>query len=289
MEKRTYFKTEKISETVTRITGIARELMYLVVGTEKAALIDTGVGIGDLKDCVENLTDKPVIVLLTHGHTDHALGASEFQEVYMGLADLNVYKEHSQMSFRKEILKLSMGDQIEMINDEDFVLPKSIDFKPLNTGDVFHLGGITLEIYECKGHAQGSVVILLKEERTLILGDACNPNTVLFLEGSSPVEAYKGELEQLNKSIKDCYDKVYISHDSGDSSKELIHTVIAVCEDIMEGESDDIPINFLGYDTYYAKDVTPLGERADGRVGNIMYDKNRVFVSKKLTGIREIH
>ena len=35
--------------------------MYLVEGTEKAALIDTGSGIGSLKACVEQLTDKPVL------------------------------------------------------------------------------------------------------------------------------------------------------------------------------------------------------------------------------------
>ena len=49
--------------------------MYLVEGTEKAALIDTGYGVGNLKGYIKTLTEKPLIVLITHGHLDHVAGA----------------------------------------------------------------------------------------------------------------------------------------------------------------------------------------------------------------------
>ena len=45
--------------------------MFLLIGDEKAMLIDTGVGIGDLKGFVRTLTDKPLIVCYTHNHVDH--------------------------------------------------------------------------------------------------------------------------------------------------------------------------------------------------------------------------
>lgn len=41
-------------------------------------LLDTGTG--SMKSCVQELTDKPFIVLLSHGHVDHAMGAPEFDE-----------------------------------------------------------------------------------------------------------------------------------------------------------------------------------------------------------------
>lgn len=44
---------------------------FLIEGPEKALLIDTGQGVGDLRSCVEMLTDKPVTVVLTHNHADH--------------------------------------------------------------------------------------------------------------------------------------------------------------------------------------------------------------------------
>ena len=86
------FKTEKVSDRVTRIFGICTELMYLVEGEDRAALIDTGSGFGSLKQTVEKLTDKPVIVLLTHGHVDHAMGAGEFETVYMNHNDDDIFK-----------------------------------------------------------------------------------------------------------------------------------------------------------------------------------------------------
>ena len=94
------FRTERISTRVTRIFGFNTELMYLVEGNERAALLDTGSGFGSLRGCVEALTDKPVIVLLTHGHTDHALGAAEFDEVYISPLDEAVYSVHSVMDYR---------------------------------------------------------------------------------------------------------------------------------------------------------------------------------------------
>ena len=70
------FRTEKVSENITRIFGISGELWYLVEGTQKAALLDTGSGIGRMKPLIDSLTDKPLLILLTHGHVDHAMGAT---------------------------------------------------------------------------------------------------------------------------------------------------------------------------------------------------------------------
>ena len=56
-------------------------LSYLVLGSEKAALVDTGTGIGDIRRAVEELTDLPVVVVLTHEHYDHVAGAWRFEEI----------------------------------------------------------------------------------------------------------------------------------------------------------------------------------------------------------------
>ena len=53
--------------------------VFLFVGTERALLLDTGTGVGDIRGLVEDLTDKPVTELNSHGHPDHAMGAPEFE------------------------------------------------------------------------------------------------------------------------------------------------------------------------------------------------------------------
>src|SRR6476620_12676349 len=55
----------------------------LVIGQQKAALIDTGCGIGNLRKAVEEVTDKPVIVINTHTHCDHLGSNTQFAEIAM--------------------------------------------------------------------------------------------------------------------------------------------------------------------------------------------------------------
>ena len=75
------FRVEEINPCLVRITDVADTHFYLIRGDRKAALLDTGVGCGDLRSLVERLTDKPLIVLITHGHIDHAMGAGQFENV----------------------------------------------------------------------------------------------------------------------------------------------------------------------------------------------------------------
>jgi len=73
--KNKFFSSEVIGKGITRITGAGKELMYLIEGNSKAALVDTGIGVGNIKEYVESLTNQPIIVLLTHAHIDHSAGA----------------------------------------------------------------------------------------------------------------------------------------------------------------------------------------------------------------------
>lgn len=270
------FKSEKISNSVTRIFGITGELMYLVEGARSAALIDTGCGVGSLKTYVESLTDKPYIILLTHGHVDHAMGAPEFQvPVYMNVADNIVCEENNKMEVRKGYL--AGNGKLECITQEDYIPLRQGEYLSLKQGDIFELGDITLEIYECPGHTPGSIVILLREERTLLLGDACNTFTFIFDEHATSVSQYRKLLKNLKEQTEVKFDRVYLSHGDGDAPKEILNNVILVCEDVMKGISDEVPFQFLNYQAFIAKEVEPIRmQRKDGGIGNIVYSKEKI-------------
>ena len=57
--------------------------MYLLEGAERALLIDTGWGSGTLRAYVERLTDRPVEVVITHGHLDHSGSCGEWESAMM--------------------------------------------------------------------------------------------------------------------------------------------------------------------------------------------------------------
>lgn len=136
---------------------------------------------------------------------------------------------------------------------------------------------MSLEIYEVPGHTPGSVAVLIREERTLLLGDACNPFTFLFEDKSLSVEEYREVLLRLNHLTKGCYDKVYLSHGYYEASKDMIESVIAVCDDILNGTVDNVPMKFMGMDAYIAKAVREDKSRVDGGLANVIYNKDKIY------------
>ncbi len=268
------FRTEKVSPRVTRIFAFNTELMYLVEGEKRAALLDTGSGFGSLKACVDELTDKPVTVLLTHGHTDHALGAAEFDDVWMSSLDEAAYACHSNMDFRQN--SGAMWPEFHELTAEQII--PAIPFesmKELEPGAVFDLGGVTVECLACPGHTPGSMVFLIREEQMLLLGDACNYMTFLFDEFSSPVPEYKMALQNLKTKVEGRYNRVLLSHGDGEGVPDMMERVIRVCDDVLKGQSDEAPFEFLGTRAVMAKAVGPDRNRLDGGFGNIVYNKKK--------------
>lgn len=271
------FTHEKISPTTTRIHAPGMELMYLVEGAHTAALIDTGSGIGYLRAYVERLTDKPLIVLLTHGHVDHAMGAGPFERVYMSPLDEGVYLEHSKLAVRKDYAM--SNNKTAKISDTDFTEPLPFTaFRPLHPGNCFDLGGVSVQVLEGRGHTPGSVTLLIPELQVLILGDACNDFTFLFLPESSPVSEYRQMLIRLNQRTRGTYSRVLVSHGRGEGACNMIDEVIAVCDQILIGNSDAIPFKgFGGIDALIAKTVNIKAFcREDGRAGNVVYNPKKL-------------
>jgi glyoxylase-like metal-dependent hydrolase (beta-lactamase superfamily II) len=268
------FRAEKLTSRVTRIFAPCTELMYLVEGDKRAALLDSGTGIGSLKSFVATLTDKPVTVLCTHGHIDHAMGAPEFDDVYLNKDDDYIYTRHATRKMKEGALDMYKP---EGVNEADFIPEAPIGiFNNLKGGDSFPLSGETIEIYDCSGHTRGSVVMLLVKERALLLGDACNYFTFMFDDYSTTITEYEEALKKLAALLEGKFDTVYLSHGDGNGHKEMIEDVIAVCEDIKSGNTDDVPFSFMGVTACIAKAMGPDMKRSDGGRGNIVYNKNRI-------------
>lgn len=272
-----YYKAEKINEHMTAIRSMTGEIMYLVEGEEKAVLIDTCLGVGHLREFVENLTEKQITVLLTHGHVDHALGAPEFKEVYMNPADNKVYESMSPLEERIGYIKANLGGQLPEFAEDDYVQPAPADFKELKDGQIFELGGVHIEVYALPGHTHGTMVMLVPEEKALILGDACNNATFLFDENSLSVHEYKENLIRVKEKLEGRYDTTYLCHHVMTASKDMLAHVIEVCDEILEGKADDIPFEFMGHHAFVAKRANERFERVDGGEGNIVYDKEKLI------------
>ena len=262
---------------MTAIRSLTGEIMYLIEGEEKAVLVDTCLGVGHLRKFMETLTEKPITVILTHGHVDHALGAPEFDEVYMNPADNAIYEAMSPLEERKGYIQANLGGKLPDFAEDDYVQPTPADFKVLKDGQVFDLGGIHAEVYALPGHTRGTMVVLVPEEKILILGDACNNATFLFDENSLSVEEYRENLLHVQQRLAGRFNETCLCHHVIKASADMILSVIEVCDEVMAGKADDVPFNFMGREAFVAKKANERFERLDGGEGNIIYSKNKIW------------
>ncbi|MDD3361429.1 MAG: MBL fold metallo-hydrolase [Hespellia sp.] len=272
------FTAEKINENLTCIRLKSGELLYLLEGKEKCALIDCGYGAGHLGEYVKTLTEKPVTVLLTHGHIDHAMAAPEFETVYMNKKDISFYQKQCSVEERMGYAHAGLGPAADELKLDDYT-PAEPDkeFFDLEDGMMFDFAPFHIEAHEFPGHTPGSMVFLIPEMRILILGDACNNATFMFDEMCLPLNEYKKILVVVKDKLEGKYDRVLISHHVMDADVDIMEQMIEVCDETLAGKADDLPFEFMGMKAFIAKKCNERFEREDGKFANIIYNKNKLF------------
>lgn len=275
------FTRQRITEHIYRIRSTPDVCMYLAEGSERAALLDTGNGVGDLKGYVEGiLNGKPYDVILTHGHVDHASGAEQFGDnVYMNSLDYELSLKHCSIEHRKNSFahwrEMFPGTMPEFA-EEDFVKVRQRPYLPLEDGQRFFLGDLTLEAIHVPGHTQGMTMILIEEERVILFGDGCGVGVLLLEEETSTVSGYLESLKRL-KTQEKRYDKVLRQHGNCSSPCSVLDDNIEVCEKILDGTADAVPDTFEGRFCLLAMAVDPkTRKRLDGKEGNIRYMPDKV-------------
>lgn len=273
-----YFTSENVADQMTAIRTFSGEYLYLIEGDTRAILVDTGIGAGSLRDCIQMLTPKPVTVVLTHGHADHALGVSEFERVYLNHSDLPLYRRQCREEERLGYLKTTLGKRFTELPPSDFVpLDPEKTFYELRDETHFNLGGLHVRAIAFPGHTAGSMALLVEEPGLLILGDACNSFTFLFDNDSSSVEAYRASLTAIQERLRGRFDRVFLSHGSPETDSGIMNNVLAVCNDILADTADDAPYCFRGLNACAAKAFDSRLVRRDGKVGNVVYSKEKIW------------
>lgn len=92
-DRRTQLEVTWIKPGFWRIDDYFTATCYLIEGRDKALLIDTGMGEGDLLDTVKKLTRLPVEVAITHPHRDHMFRIDRFEKVYLHKNDVEKIRE----------------------------------------------------------------------------------------------------------------------------------------------------------------------------------------------------
>jgi glyoxylase-like metal-dependent hydrolase (beta-lactamase superfamily II) len=173
--------------------------MYLVVGQERAALIDSGMGVGDLRAVVGELTALPCIVLNTHSHWDHVGGNRAFaaSAIHAGEADLlTAEPELSWLlpSFRTAEARAVLPASFD---PETYHIAPKPATQILKDNDLICLGGRGLRVLHTPGHSPGHVAFWDETNRVLFTGDTVLPDAVYACFEDSDLMAFEDSVKRL--------------------------------------------------------------------------------------------
>ncbi len=170
-----------VIETVDNTT------MYIIEGDDKALLIDTGTNCKDLDKIVKKITSKPLMVVITHIHVDHAGNIFDFDTIYY----------HKDDEILIDRLRACYSGQVRYVKD----------------GDIFDLGGKKIEVKHMPGHTPGSIVLLDYQTGNCYSGDAFGSGQVWCqLWPFSSMKTYEASCRSMLKIMDNGITKIYCGH-----------------------------------------------------------------------------
>lgn len=207
------------------------EYMYLLEGDEKALLIDTGYGTGNLRRFVETLTNKQIVVANTHFHPDHAAGNAEFESVYMS--------KGAALDAPSVLLPGSVPFDLTALPFQDY------ERIYVGDGDAIELGNRIVEVIDTKpAHCNSSLFFLDRGHRMLFCGDELESAQVLMFDNSKNPEAAYGVKERLLnmransvriKELADEYDYLLPNHNGTPIAKGYAEDYTGLVDAIFSG------------------------------------------------------
>jgi len=215
-----WFDRRRIDDDITllwepHVVPLMRCNIWHVRGRDRDLVIDTGLGVMSLVDAMDDLLDKPVSAVATHGHPDHIGSHHEFDDVLAHHAEA-AELEHPALTtldpiaawgtefvddLRRSgdlppdplfVTALPVGYQLDSFSQAPATITKLVD-----EGDVVDLGDRYFEVLHLPGHSPGSIGLWEAATGTLFSGDAVYDGQLLDDLPGSDVMAYSTTMRRL--------------------------------------------------------------------------------------------
>lgn len=180
---------------------------FLIVGTERALLLDTGAAPCDLPDLISTVTALPVTVVHTHGDGDHTENDDQFPQIYAHPNENPII-----LRFRPQLTSTLL---------------------PVREGHRFELGGRTLEVIDAPGHTPGSICLLDRANGILFSGDSLGYGPVFLFGDHRDIHTYRKTLDKLDALTG--YDTIYPCHNTCPVTRAVIGELKAAVDGTLDG------------------------------------------------------
>jgi len=212
---------------------------YLILGSERAVLLDTGMGIGNIQAEVKRLTDLPVVVVNSHSHYDHVGDNHRFAEVWAFDDEGEVACIEQGLTRAECAHYLRPDSYLELPPDFE---PATYEIRPsavtrrLRHLETIPLGGRTLTVHHTPGHSPGSLCLLDSRDGLLFTGDTFYPGMLYADDEESDFDAYLQSLKHL-VGLLDQVSYLCPAHNEVCVSKEMLVRVLQAFEWISVGQA----------------------------------------------------
>ncbi|MCM1393794.1 MAG: MBL fold metallo-hydrolase, partial [[Eubacterium] siraeum] len=221
-----WFTVEEIDENAFAISEYKHweeTHSYLLIGNEKALLIDTGLGVSNIKNVVDSLTKLPLSVATTHIHWDHIGGHKYFENIA-------VYESEKQwlMNFplSLNVVKSNLQDN-NCPFPEDFDIEKYTVFQGqpqiiLHDNEIIDLGNRKIKVIHTPGHSPGHCCYFEKDTGYLFSGDLIYKGCLNIHYPTTDICDFEESIKRVMKlSVK----RILPAHHSLDISTEIIKKI----------------------------------------------------------------
>lgn len=182
---------------------------FLLDGTKRSVLIDSGMTSSNAKAICESMTGHPITLLNTHGDIDHVSGTGAFVEIHIGMEDYT---------------GLGLAER--------FPNTKPL---PLSDGEMIELGGRRLKAISIPGHTRGSFAFLDMDRRRLFVGDTVQNGNIFMFGPHRDRDNLAASLRKLI-ALQSEYDEVVASHGDLILSADYPEKVLRSWQRVLAGE-----------------------------------------------------
>jgi len=218
-------------------------ISYLIVGSNKALLFDTGLGIGDMRKLVAQLTSRPVIMLNSHTHFDHIGDDWQFTDI-LGI-DSDYTRQNEKGATRDQLRDTVIperfcGNPPAGFKPENYEIPAFKISHFVKDGDKIDLGGRQVEVLLTPGHTPDSLCLLDRKNKLLFTGDTFYAGPIFLYVPETDVTAYTRSVEKLVTFVPQL-DLLLPSHNFPAEKPEMLVRLSEAFQSVKSGKAQSVP------------------------------------------------
>jgi glyoxylase-like metal-dependent hydrolase (beta-lactamase superfamily II) len=236
----TWFEVYKIRPGIFAIYEphqLEEVISYLIVGSDKAVLLDTGMGISNIQAVVAGLTKLPVSVVNSHTHNDHVGDNWRFDDVYGMDTDFTRANAHgSKEDAQAELAPYEICGALPAGFDARAYATKAFHITHwLHDGDKIELGGRTLQVVGTPGHTPDAIALLDEKNGLLFTGDTFYLGPIYLYRPETDLDAYVASVQKL-VTIAPRLQVLLPSHNTPVADPSYLPKVITAMQQVRRGE-----------------------------------------------------